>query len=347
MIVTALAVITALYASSHLMASASSHQGVSLEHIESFLTWKQANSKEYKSTSEHIFRLRVFAQNMDKINSHNQQGHSWTMKANEFTDLSREEFRSVYTCLNSRNPYVNAQELTEDEKVCPQTLSVELPVTVDHRVKGGVNPIKNQKSCGSCWAFSTIAAVEHANFMATSQLQVLSEQQLVDCPTKDVYPDLNGCFGGIMNQGFQYSIDQGNMLESTYPYTGKEGTCNYDEKKVQAKVNRYQSIVPNCPLKIREAVSQHVVGISINADWLQFYEGGVFSYTGCNDQNDHGVNMVGYGKTDDGVKYFIIRNSWGTGWGEEGYFRILDNGLNNSGICGIYSDPSYPIQDHQ
>ncbi|CAN4082959.1 unnamed protein product [Withania somnifera] len=218
-----------------------------------------------------------------------------------------------------------------------------LPHSVDWRKRGAVAPIKNQGSCGSCWAFSTVAAVEGINQIVTGEMITLSEQELVDC---DRAYNL-GCNGGLMDYAFEFIISNGGIdTENHYPYRGVESRCDPVRKNYKiVSIDGYED-VPRYERALQKAVARQPVSVAIEASGraFQLYSSGVFTGK-CGEQVDHGVVVVGYG-SEDGIDYWIVRNSWGTKWGESGYVKMERNVKNaRLGKCGIMTEASYPIKD--
>lgn len=195
---------------------------------------------------------------------------------------------------------------------------------------------------GSCWAFGVIAATEGAHQITNGKLVSLSEQELVDCDTEG-----GGCEGGYLEDGFEFIKKNGGIAtEANYPYTATNDKCNtYKEASSHvAQIKGYEKVPVNSELALQKAVANQPVSVTIESDSFQFYSSGVFT-EGCGTVLDHIVAAVGYGVTDDGTEYWILKNSWGTDWGEEGYIRILRNIDAKEGLCGIAMDAGFPIAE--
>jgi len=215
-----------------------------------------------------------------------------------------------------------------------------LPDSIDWSQKGAVSPVKNQGSCGSCWAFSTVGSMEGRHQIASGQLQQFSEQQYVDCDKN--FGD-KGCSGGLMDNGFKYAMQADICTEESYPYKGKGGSCQTSSCSVgltKGSVTGYKD-VDQTEEALQEAVAAGPVSVAVDAVTLfQFYFGGIMSLP-CGATLDHGVLAVGYGE-QNGKKYWKVKNSWGQMWGEHGYVRML-RGKSGAGECGIRKQASYPV----
>ena len=289
--------------------------------------------KSVGSKSEYQQRLAVFTENYHKIMTHNMlnsQKEGYTMAVNPFADMTPAEYKKML----GYKPQMKKESN-------PRYVHVhgDVPTSVDWRQKNAVTPIKNQGSCGSCWSFSATGAIEGAYAIKSGNLISLSEQQLVDCSTKQ---GNEGCNGGLMDFAFQYAEEAALETEADYPYQGSDEKCAFDASKGQVKITNFVDVPANSTAQLEVAVAQGPVSVAIEADSLvfQFYFWGVIKSSWCGTNLDHGVLVVGYG-SDSGTDYWILKNSWGSWWGEKGYFRIKRGG-DGPGICGLQLQASYP-----
>lgn len=220
--------------------------------------------------------------------------------------------------------------------------ALELPRSVDWRKKGAVTPVKNQGRCGSCWSFSTTGALEGQMFRKTGRLVSLSEQNLIDCSGE--YGN-NGCNGGLMDNAFAYIRDnKGIDSEESYPYEGVQGECRYSKQAREGEDTGFVDIPSgneHALMKALASVGPVSVAIDASHESFQFYHDGVYDPPNCDSHAlDHGVLVVGYGTTDDDVDYYIVKNSWGTTWGKDGYIWMARNSGNE---CGVATQASYPL----
>lgn len=218
---------------------------------------------------------------------------------------------------------------------------VDLPETKDWREEGVVSPVKDQGSCGSCWTFSTTGALEAAYHQAFGKGISLSEQQLVDCA--GAFNNF-GCHGGLPSQAFEYIKYNGGLdTEEAYPYTAEDGKCKFSSENVGVQVLDSVNITLGAEDELKHAVAL-VRPVSVAFEVVRsfrFYKKGVYSSTTCGSTPmdvNHAVLAVGYG-VEDGVPYWLIKNSWGGDWGENGYFK-MEMGKN---MCGVATCASYPI----
>ncbi|XP_072992823.1 thiol protease SEN102-like [Typha latifolia] len=285
-------------------------------------------------------RFNVFKENVRFIHEFNKKDEPYKLKLNKFGDMTKEEFRMSYAGYKDHRHKIRrgaTSFIYENES------AAKLPASVDWRTKGAVTGIKDQGQCGSCWAFSAVAAVEGINQIKTKQLISLSVQELVDCDTS--YNE--GCNGGLMDYAFRFITTNGGITtEANYPYVASQGTCDASKRKPSAVViDGYQGVPANSEAALLKAVANQPVSVAIEASGsnFQFYSEGVFNGS-CGTQLDHGVAIVGYGATNDGTKYWIVKNSWGGEWGESGYVRMKRGIIAKEGLCGIAMEASYPIK---
>jgi len=302
---------------------------------EAFAKWESTHNKSYLSSSERLHRLKVFETNFNLIKAHMDTGSDVKLALNSFADLSRAEFKARYLSLDQR-PLNNVRE-----KNYVELDTSNLPDEVDWRDKGVVTGIKDQKQCGSCWAFSATGSLEGVYAIKQGQLASFSEQQLVDC-SRDQGNE--GCNGGLMDYAFDYVRDNGIQSEDSYKYTARDGKCVADKSKVITKISGYTDVPANDEDQLAAAVADHPVSVAIEADSLvfQFYSSGVIDSNSCGTDLDHGVLAVGYSSKSEKKPYWIVKNSWGTGWGDKGYVKIWKQGGKTKGICGIDEMSSYP-----
>lgn len=310
-----------------------------------FESWLRRFPRVYSSDEEerHL-RLQIFSDNLRYVHQHNLRNAFYRLGLNKFADLSNQEFKALYFGSTQR-PLRRPQ--TPAVQVAPPSLGYGgfnvIPSTVDWRAEGSVTKVKDQGSCGSCWAFSTIAAVEGINHIQTGNLISLSEQELVDCDTTYNM----GCNGGLMDYAFQFIINNGGIdSEDNYPYTGRNGQCDTTKKNTHVvTIDGYEDVPSNDESALLRAVAQQPVSVAIEAGGrdFQLYAGGVLT-GGCGTALDHGVAIVGYGSDGD-LDYWIVKNSWGSSWGEKGYIRMQRGGgaeKKKAGLCGINIEPSFP-----
>ena len=293
-------------------------------------------NKFYNTFSTVIDRFSIFQDNMEYINNHNKNLNlSYTLGITNFADLTFEEF-SDYIDLSYSVDIGN--NICTDQK----TNTGNYPSSIDWRKKNAVTPVKDQGQCGSCWSFSTTGAVEGINAITNNKLLSFSEQELVDCSYS--YGN-HGCNGGLMQNAFTFVHDKGLTTESSYPYTATSSRSSCKSYTPVTFVTGCENVIPN-ELQLTYAVSQQPVSVSIEADSksFQLYKSGVYDDPGCGTTLDHGVLAVGYG-TEDGKDYWLVKNSWSSGWGESGYIKLARNSIESStkGMCGIAMDASYPL----
>ncbi|KAL4278405.1 hypothetical protein GQ457_03G036430 [Hibiscus cannabinus] len=305
-----------------------------------FEQWLSSYSRVYQDATEKEKRFQIFKENVEYIKSHNADtSKKYKLGVNEFTDLTNEEFKAMrngYKMRSSNNVPASKTSSFRYENV------TAVPSSMDWRKKGAVTGIKDQGQCGCCWAFSAVAAMEGITKLKTGKLISLSEQELVDC---DVNGEDQGCNGGLMDNAFEFIIsNKGLTTETKYPYEGVDGSCNKKESaKHAAKITGFEDVPSNSESALLKAVANQPISVAIDAGGADFqhYKSGVFTGE-CTTFLDHGVTAVGYGQDGDGTKYWLVKNSWGTSWGENGYIRMERDIAAKEGICGIAMEASYP-----
>ncbi|MED6118511.1 hypothetical protein PIB30_003257 [Stylosanthes scabra] len=308
--------------------------------------WLEKHGKKPSNgllTGETKDRFEIFKDNLRFIDQHNSiVNRTFNLGLNRFADLTNEEYRAKYLGTRMDRNRRMMKATTRSDRYAPR-VGDKLPESVDWRKEGAVVGVKDQGGCGSCWAFSTIAAVEGINKIVTGDLISLSEQELVDCDTS--YNE--GCNGGLMDYAFEFIINNGGIdSEEDYPYTGYDGRCDQNRKNAKVvSIDSYEDVPAYDELALQKAVANQPVAVAIEGGGREFqlYVNGVFTGK-CGTALDHGVAAVGYG-SEGGHDYWIVRNSWGADWGEDGYIRMERNlGNSRSGKCGIAIEPSYPIK---
>ncbi|KAJ9516951.1 hypothetical protein QJQ45_027405, partial [Haematococcus lacustris] len=305
------------------------------------------DSEEYRS------RFSVWQQNAAYIRKHQASGSSMQLQLNEYADQTWEEFSSKKLGLLGEQALTEKAARTSKSNGGFRYASVKAPPSIDWREKNAVTPVKNQGQCGSCWSFATTGAIEGVNAIYTGELVQLSEQQLVDCDTAKVllpHPETDmGCSGGLMDYAYEYVIANGGIdTEEDYMYWSSWGmsfwTCNRkkESRRTAVTIDGYED-VPTDEGSLLKAASKQPISVGICASSaMQFYSGGVID--SCCDELNHGVLVVGYGNDEKtGAPYWLIKNSWGGAWGEQGFFR-LKRDVGETGLCGIATAASYPIK---
>ncbi|KAL9312533.1 hypothetical protein ACSQ67_017985 [Phaseolus vulgaris] len=322
-----------------------------------FERWCKEHAKTYSSEEEKRYRFHVFEDNYAFVSQHNRNANdnnsTYTLSLNAFADLTHHEFK---TSRLGFSPSLLRFKRVQNQQ--PRHL-LHNPSQIDWRQSGAVTPVKDQASCGACWAFSATGAIEGINKIVTGSLESLSEQELVDCDTS--YN--SGCEGGLMDYAYQFVIDnKGIDTEDDYPYQARQRPCNKDKnacipklvgpstmehdfslKRHIVTIDDYVDLPPNEEELLKAVASQPVsVGICGSERAFQLYSQGIFSGP-CSTSLDHAVLIVGYG-SENGVDYWIVKNSWGKYWGIDGYIHMIRNTGDPKGICGINTLASYPIK---
>eukprot|EP00960_Hanusia_phi_P054799 762781-Hanusia_phi.AAC.2 len=336
--------------------AADGHKEAALAHqkyLSAWSSWVKDYKKEHwsnpYSSPESTRAFEVFQKNFDMITKHNEEFNeglqSYEMALNEFAHLTFEEFGATY--LGYGGEQVERPKNRKAGKHVRKSSS-EVPTSVDWRDKGAVAEVKNQGACGSCWAFSAVAALEGAHFLSSGELVSLSEQQVTPLLLCDIHLDVvtlqlvdcskkfgnHGCAGGYMDNAFEYLMNttgHGDDSEKDYPYKGVDSKCKFSADGVRATIRGYNDVKQGNETDLLDAVGNvGPVSVAIHAGAaLQFYFRGVFNGVAgtCLGPLNHGVTAVGYGTASlrfgRKMDYWIIKNSWGMGWGEKGEGAIM------------------------
>lgn len=288
-----------------------------------FLNWMRENNLFYTG-DEYNFRLGLFISHARWVQEFNRQsGLTFQVTINKFSCYTPAEYKAILGGLPKNT--VQRPGISKAKG--------DVPDSFDWRTKNVVNPIKDQAACGSCWAFSSIATSETAYALTSGKLLSFSEQNLVDCAP------CYGCSGGWSDAACEYVISnqKGQFnSETDYPYTAVDGTCSFDASKGIGEIKQLINVARTNEEDLKEKVATYgVASISISAGNTPFmsYKSGILDDSECQGAFiDHAVACVGYG-SEDGIDYWIVRNSWGTSWGEEGYVRMIRNKNNQCSVA--------------
>ncbi|MFS7920492.1 putative fruit bromelain [Helianthus anomalus] len=293
--------------------------------------WMARYGRAYKDDLEKETRFKIFKNNVAYIEAFNNAGNrAYKLSVNEFADQTNEEFKAT------RNGFKFPSTPRSGQTTPFRYENVTVvPSSIDWRKKGAVTPIKDQGQCGR-------HIMEAVGRFRQSLLPKESQESPRDC---DRSGEDQGCEGGYMDDGFDFIVkNKGINTEAAYPYEAADGTCNTKKEGVAAaKITGHEDVPANSEAALLKAVAMQPVSVAIDAGDgdFQFYSSGVFNGT-CGTELDHGVTAVGYGTSDDGIKYWLVKNSWGTVWGEEGYIRMQRDVEAKEGLCGIAMMASYP-----
>lgn len=306
----------------------------------------------YGKQVEHVYDTWV--QNEKIIIEHNMKNTTYKLGHNKFSGLNSEEFSKFMGFdLQTQKLREKVSDYIDTDDYADQSVEM-FPDSLDWRELGAVTNVKDQGSCGSCWAFSTTGSLEGAYQVKTGVLKSFSEQQLVSCDMLEnggTGGD-HGCHGGMMDDAFMFvANNNGLCTEEDYPYTSgtskKNGECYTTCKEDKlSDIAKYVDVRPKSDESLMTALMTGPVSVAIQANQLKFqlYKSGVLKATDCGDELDHGVLVVGWGVEND-IPYWIVKNSWSESWGDNGYILLERMTTENkgSGTCGILSCPSYPI----
>ncbi|UYV60956.1 MCM2 [Cordylochernes scorpioides] len=320
-------------------------------------SFQELHGKNYQGLEDQV-RKAIFEEKLKKIVQHNLEYdlgmHSYYLGINKYSDWINIimrirlnlnlEIRRISLCFQSSQEFtqrMNGLILSEDRTMDLYEPSgdMELPSSLDWRSKGYVTGVKDQGDCGSCWAFSTTGALEGQHYRKSGKLVSLSEQNLVDCSSKN-----DGCGGGIMIKAYKYIIKNGGIdTEESYPYKAEDDYCHYNKSNIGATCKGYKKINKDEESLKQALAAEGPISIGIDAgDNFRDYKGGVYNDPYCNNDRgslNHAVLLVGYGQ-ENGMDYWLVKNSWTESWGEKGYIKMSRNKNNQ---CGIATYATYPI----
>lgn len=305
----------------------------------SFAHYKIEFKKTYKTEAEHKIRELIYEANLKKVNEINSnKKYTWKAAINHLSDRIPSELNSLMG--KNRDQFFFNSTKKSNFKIDFPFLK-ELPTKVDWREQGVTTPVKNQGSCGSCWAFSVAAVLEsHVAINNDGKSALVSPQELVDCvqnPQK--CGGTGGCSGATQELGFEYIQNNGISLNSEYPYFAKEGKCQNKEHARVVSIGSFSKLPENDYNMLLQTVAlQGPVAISVAASEWSFYDSGVFN-SFCGTTVNHAVTLEGYGTDENGNDYWLVRNSWGEGWGEKGYIRVMREKSAKDVVCDIDKNP--------
>ncbi|XP_037915956.1 procathepsin L-like [Hermetia illucens] len=329
-----------------------------LQLVSEWNTFKRRHNKQYKPM-EDVMRKNNYYRNKERIASHNflyNQGvFNFKLGINQFADWTEQEFYNIfqsapstsYTYHNTTDRWIGGSFSKDtygwkerDKRQATKYFSK------DWRTERAVNPIRDQtvlgkSQCNAGWAFATVAALEAHDSKYPSGLQQFSEQNLIDCISREI-----GCGGMTPRNGFEYVLDKGNINKlSKYPYEGGAKECRYDEEDYGTSGIQIVNVMPMNEDQLLETVAEEgvvVVGFDPLNFSFMFYASGIYDERRCKQgisNQLHYMNIVGFEDDPEAGKYWIVRNSFGTSWGESGYMRVP----RDANICGIAYQPIYLI----
>jgi len=287
------------------------------EYYPKFDTFVHKFSKGYSvELPEYWRRKKIYENRIEKIKQHNNDvSNTWRMGVNEFADWTDEDLKSLRGLKSGLLSHNVDGEVPK--------LDGPLADSLNWCEKGACTPVKNQRSCGSCWSFAGTASIESDIFVETGKLPILSPQEFVDCaPNPNHCGGTGGCEGSTADLLFNYSVhSRGIALEKDYQYTGRDGSCRISTTKIAAKIKGFTVVKSNDADALMAAVNKQPIAVNVAASSWSFYSGGIVSFKKNALVLDHVVQLVGYG-SENGKDYWLVRNSWGPNWGENGFIRL-------------------------
>lgn len=316
-----------------------------------WILFKQEHNKTYESEKIESLRLAIFANNKQQVEEFNDKISNeagFELGLNHLADMSNLEVQT-FNGFKAQAASVSRNS-AEADKFLSDILNdtrTEVPDELDWReVEGRVTRVKNQGQCGSCWAFASVGALEgqeRSRGATRNQTIELSEQNLVDCDNSDY-----GCSGGLMANAFNFIQRQGGLEdEQSYPYEAKFNKCRFNKSNVVFNDTGAAVLPSGDEQKLKQVVAKFgpvAVAIDASSTLFRFYKTGVYSNQHCNkafDMLNHAVLVVGYGTDQRFGDFWIVKNSWGTKYGEDGYIRMARNKNNMCGIATVATIPTF------
>lgn len=321
------------------------------ETVRQFTEWADTENKIYGTPAEREFRLNLFENSDRELQRFKESDSGFEMTLGKFADLTHEEFLAQHTGLLKAPFPMEELGLGRGSPIQYKTLEdIKTPVLhglgetndIDWESRGKLGSVRDQEKCGSCFSFAAaLLAQSHYAIKNSIKVREISEQHIVDCSKS--YGN-NGCGGGLIETSLQMIIDIGAMPRSLYPYTAEHmSTCKHDPAKVFKAHSNYASIARERGDLIEKALANGPVGVGVDATALKYYKSGVITARAglCSSNINHAVLIYGIG-TYAGGKYWMIRNSWGSDWGDRGNFKIHAE-MSGPGLCGINMQVCQPL----
>jgi len=328
----ALAIITALTVTAGVWKVSQTESKYDTEIMDAWKQWKQTHGRAYGTQSDEEYRLSVFAQHHKDIKAAN-SNPNFTFKSalNKFSDLTKAEFKNAYL---KHKEHFRMRKYTSLKNNNLKSGGMK-----DWTTEGAVTPVKDQGACGSCWAFSATGALEGLDYLLNGTLRTFSEEFFLLCDKH--FPNM-GCNGGNSAITMMWTQDNGVVTEDRMPYRANDqGTC-YWSKYTSDFFNKDMLDVPKSDNdELLAAVDRQPISIAVAAEKFMHYQSGIFNDWTCGTDLDHAILLVGYGEDSTG-KYYKVKNSWGTSWGESGYIRFARQTGQGVGMCGITEAACYP-----
>ena len=362
-----------------------SYRGGDAEY-DAFLSSEHGSGRRHHSVEDYHHRAAIHSRNAKMIAEHNaRENKTFTMAMNKFGDWHEDEFLAAIlpkahrrkmraqrarhlgqtacaagagvNCGNGDDDDDSSDESTENVfqlKYAPLLSNPNrLPKEVSWKGSGAdARFVKDQATCGSCWAFSATGAMEGAWYVATGQRMSLSEQEIVDCSWgfANTTDSSGGCDGGLSWRAIGYIASSGGIARTRdYQYKGQDGFCRRNSTKRSAAFHGWARVPPMNDTAVMEALYTRgplAVAIDASHESLRFYSSGVYADPQCMYEAkdlDHAVVLVGYGTSPTEGDYWLIRNSWSDMWGDGGYIKISRD---NHG-CGVPADAIYAVANPQ